>query len=97
MRKYSIYANGFILARQDSFSSSSISKRFENALVVVNYSNSPHSQDYLAPEKQKMCMQGHGSSNLYLGLFGCSLMFAGLPNNFPLLTMVIIILASENG
>ena len=33
------------LARQDSYLSSSI----ENALVTLNYSHYPHSQDYLAP------------------------------------------------
>ena len=37
------------MARQDSYFSSSILERFENALVTVNYSNLPHSQDYLAP------------------------------------------------
>ena len=37
------------LARQDSYLSSSILERFENALVTVNYSHYPHSQDYLAP------------------------------------------------
>ena len=36
------------MARQDSYFSSSILERFENALVTVNYSNVPHSQDYLA-------------------------------------------------
>ena len=37
------------LARQDSYLSSLILVRFENAFVTVNYSNEPHSQDYLAP------------------------------------------------
>ena len=37
------------MARQDSYFWSSILERFENALVTVNYSNLPHSQDYLAP------------------------------------------------
>ena len=37
------------MARQDSYLSSSNLERFENALVTVNYSNLPHSQDYLAP------------------------------------------------
>ena len=37
------------MARQDSYFSSSILERFENAIVTVNYSNVPHSQDYLAP------------------------------------------------
>ena len=37
------------MARQDSYFSSSILERFENALVTVNYSNLRHSQDYLAP------------------------------------------------
>ena len=37
------------MARQDSYFSSPILERFENALVTVNYSNLPHSQDYLAP------------------------------------------------
>ena len=37
------------LARQDSYLSSSILERFENALVTVNYSHYPPSQDYLAP------------------------------------------------
>ena len=36
------------MARQDSYFSSSILERFENALVTVTYSNLPHSQDYLA-------------------------------------------------
>ena len=33
----------------DSDLSFSILERFESALVTVNYSNLPHSQDYLAP------------------------------------------------
>ena len=37
------------MARQDSYFSSSILECFENALVTLNYSNLPHSQDYLAP------------------------------------------------
>ena len=37
------------MARQDSYFSSSILERFENALVTVNYSNLSHSHDYLAP------------------------------------------------
>ena len=36
------------LAKIATFSSS-ILERFENALVTVNYSHYPHSQDYLAP------------------------------------------------
>ena len=36
------------MARQNSYFSSSILERFENALVTVDYSNLPHSQDYLA-------------------------------------------------
>ena len=36
------------MARQDSYFSSSILERFENALVTVSYSNLLHSQDYLA-------------------------------------------------
>ena len=34
---------------KDSYFSSSILERFENALDTVNYSTLPHSQDYLAP------------------------------------------------
>ena len=37
------------MARQDSYFWSSILERFENTLVTVNYSNLPHSPDYLAP------------------------------------------------
>ena len=37
------------LAKIYSYFSSSILERFENALVTVNYSNLPHSQDYLPP------------------------------------------------
>ena len=37
------------MPRQDSYFWSSILERFENALVTVNYSSLPHSQDYLAP------------------------------------------------
>ena len=41
------------MALQDSYFSSSILERFENALVTVNYSNLPHSQDYLAPGNKR--------------------------------------------
>ena len=38
------------MARQDSYFSSSILERFENALITaVNYSNLPYTKDYLAP------------------------------------------------
>ena len=37
------------MVRQDSYLSSSILECFENALVTVNYSNLPHSQDCFAP------------------------------------------------
>ena len=37
------------MAHQDSYFSSSILERLENAPVTVNYSNLPHSRDYLAP------------------------------------------------
>ena len=37
------------LAKIATLISSSILERFENALVAVNYSHYPHSQDYLAP------------------------------------------------
>ena len=75
------------MARQDSFFSSSILERFENALVIVNYSNLPHSQDYLAPGNKhatdktaaELCIHA-----FYLGMNGacgvvCSIPGAKLP------------------
>ena len=57
MRKYSIYANGFVYFREsglDEMHRILLAKiatsrlQFENPRVTVNYSNLRHSQDYLA-------------------------------------------------
>ena len=57
MRKYSIYANGFVYFRESSLDEmrrillakiATPRLPFENPRVTVN-SNLPHSQDYLAP------------------------------------------------
>ena len=45
LKKY----NSSNFACQDSYFASSILKRFGNPRVTLNYSNLPHSQDYLAP------------------------------------------------
>ena len=58
MRKYSIYANGFVYFRESSLDETrrillaeiaTPRLPFGNPRVTVNYSNLPHSQDYLAP------------------------------------------------
>ena len=62
MRKYSLYANGFVYFRESSLDEmrpillakiATPRLPFENPpadpRVTVNYSNLPHSQDYLAP------------------------------------------------
>ena len=58
MRKYSLYANGFVYFRESSLNEmhrillakiATPRLPFENPRVTVNYSNLPHSQDYLAP------------------------------------------------
>ena len=58
MRKYSLYANGFVYFRESSLDEmrrillakiATPRLPFENPRVTVNYSNLPHSQYYLAP------------------------------------------------
>ena len=58
MRKYSLYANGFVYFRESSLDEmrrillakiATPRLPFENPWATVNYSNLPHSQDYLAP------------------------------------------------
>ena len=58
MRKYSLYANGFVYFRESSLDEmrrillakiATPRLPFENPRVTVNYSNLTHSQDYLAP------------------------------------------------
>ena len=58
MRKYSIYANSFVYFHENSLDETrrillaeitTPRLPFGNPRVTVNYSNLPHSQDYLAP------------------------------------------------